>query len=99
MEIEKTCCFTGHRPEKLPWRDNEWDPRCLDLKFRLARAVEDAYRRGKRHFMCGMALGADFYFCDAVLALRERRGDVTLEACIPCEEQPNRWREEDRSTM
>lgn len=96
MEIEKTCCFTGHRPEKLPWRDNERDPRCLDLKFRLARAVEDAYRRGKRHFMCGMALGADFYFCDAVLALRERRGDVTLEACIPCEEQPNRWREGDR---
>ena len=30
MEIEKTCCFTGHRPEKLPWRDNERDPPCLD---------------------------------------------------------------------
>lgn len=96
MELEKTCCFTGHRPEKLPWRDDEGDPRCLDLKLRLGRAVEETYRQGKRHFLCGMALGADFYFCEAVLDLRARHSDVTLEACIPCEEQPNRWREADR---
>ena len=30
--------------------------------------------------MCGMARGADFYFCEAVLALRENRPGVTLEA-------------------
>lgn len=96
MKIETTCCFTGHRPEKLPWRDNEQEPRCLELKTRLAQAVEDAYEAGMRHFMCGMALGADFYFCDAVLSLRQRRPGVTLEACIPCEEQAARWRERDR---
>ena len=96
MDIEKTCCFTGHRPDKLPWRDDEGDPRGMELKLRLARAVEDAYAQGKRHFMCGMALGADFYFCDAVLELRQRRREVTLEACIPCEEQAARWRERDR---
>ena len=96
MDIQRTCCFTGHRPEKLPWRDNEADPRCLQLKERLNRAVENAYEAGMRHFLCGMALGADFYFCDAVLGLRERQPGVTLEACIPCEEQAARWRERDR---
>ena len=32
MNRETTCCFTGHRPEKLPWREDEGDPRCLELK-------------------------------------------------------------------
>ena len=96
MNRETTCSFTGHRPEKLPWRGDESDPRCLALKERLAAAVEDAYDRGMRHFLCGMARGADFYFCDAVLELRERRGGVTLEAVIPCEEQAARWSERER---
>ena len=96
MNRETTCSFTGHRPEKLPWRGDESDPRCLALKERLAAAVEDAYDKGMRHFMCGMARGADFYFCDAVLELRERRSGVTLEAVIPCEEQAARWSERER---
>lgn len=91
-----SCSFTGHRPEKLPWGEDEQDPRCLDLKRRLEEAVEEAYGAGCRHFLCGMARGADFYFCEAVLALRERYPEVTLEAVIPCEEQAARWSERDR---
>lgn len=90
MNRETTCCFTGHRPEKLPWREDEGDPRCLELKARLAGAVEAAYEKGMRHFLCGMARGADFYCCEAALALRERRPGVTVEAVIPCEEQAAR---------
>lgn len=97
MNREMNCCFTGHRPEKLPWRYDEEDPRCLELKARLRAAVDSAYESGKRHFMCGMALGADFYFCETALALRERCPDVTVEAVIPCEEQAARWRERDRA--
>lgn len=93
---ETTCCFTGHRPEKLPWGTDECDPRCLALKERLDRAVEAAWEAGKRHFICGMARGADFYFCESVLRLRERRPGVTLEAAIPWEEQAARWSERDR---
>ena len=52
MNRETTCCFTGHRPEKLPWREDEGDPRCLELKARLAGAVEAAYEKGMRHFHC-----------------------------------------------
>lgn len=96
VKRENTCCFTGHRPDKLPWRNDEGDPRCLALKEKLAGSVEDAYERGYRHFICGMALGCDLYFCETVLALRERRPGVTVEAAIPCEEQAARWREQDR---
>ncbi|MEG0765110.1 MAG: SLOG family protein, partial [Pseudoflavonifractor sp.] len=97
MDRESTCCFTGHRPDKLPWHDDEQDPRCVDLKRRMAAALEDAYGAGMRHFICGMALGADFYFCEAALALRCTHPDVTIEAAIPCEEQAERWTERDRN--
>ena len=86
-----TCCFTGHRPEKLPWGDDETDGRCAALKKKLQDAVEAAYDEGMRHFICGMARGCDLYFAEAVLSLREARGDVSLEAAVPCPSQANSW--------
>ena len=65
-----SCCFSGHRPNRLPWGSNENDPRCLELKFSLSRQLELLYGRGFRHFICGMAQGCDLYFAEAVLALR-----------------------------
>ena len=90
-ERKITCCFTGHRPEKLPWRDDEGAPGCVELKARIARTLEELYRRGYRHFISGMAKGADLYFAEAVLALRERCPDVVLEAAVPCSSQADRW--------
>ena len=57
-----TCSFTGHRPEKLPWGEDESDIRCAELKERLFDAVLAAYDQGYRHFLCGMARGSDFWF-------------------------------------
>jgi len=91
-----TCCFTGHRTEKLPWGDDERDERCLKLKEQLHDMVERAYAEGYRHFICGMARGCDTYFCEEVLALRVRYQDVTVEAAIPCPGQSGRWSAEDR---
>lgn len=97
MQQDITCCFTGHRPDKLPWGTDEGDPRCIDLKERVAASLEAAYEKGIRHFICGMALGADIYFCEAALDLRRRYPGVTVEAAIPCEEQAVRWSERDRN--
>ncbi len=88
---EITCCFTGHRPDKLPWGDREQDPRCLVLKRRLAAVIRQVCDRGYRHFICGMAQGGDLYFAEAVLALRARCPDVTLEAALPCATQADAW--------
>ena len=91
MDKETTCCFTGHRPSKLPWGQNENDPRCVKVKQELASRLEGIYETGFRHFMCGMAIGCDMYFAEAVLNLRDRHPDVSLEAVIPCGTQPDRW--------
>ena len=97
MERATTCCFTGHRPTKLPWGTSEEDSRCLALKARLEQAVECAYQQGMRHFICGMARGTDLYFAEAVLALRERCPDLTLEAARPCESQADSWPESEKA--
>ena len=96
MERESACCFTGHRPDKLPWGAQERDPRCLELKARLDRALERACQAGFRHYLCGMARGADLYFAEAVLALRQRCPEVTLECVRPCESQADSWPAEER---
>ena len=73
---EKTCCFTGHRPAKLPWGSRESDPRCAELKLELAARIEAIYELGYRHFICGMAIGCDTFFA---------------EAAVPCGSQPDKW--------
>lgn len=86
-----TCGFTGHRPVKLPWGMNENDSRCIALKEEMAIRLEAIYSAGYTHFICGMAIGCDFYFAEAVIALREKHPDITLEAAIPCGTQPDKW--------
>ena len=90
-EREITCCFTGHRPEKLPWGRDETDPRCRALKAALAEVLEAVYLDGWRHFIGGMADGADLYFAEAAAALRRQHPDLTLEGAIPCQGQERRW--------
>lgn len=95
---DNTCCFTGHRPSKLPWKTDEEDPRCLSLKEKIYDIAESLYVSGIRHYICGMAQGCDMYFCEAVLALRtEHPDEITLEAALPCETQANYWSEDQRS--
>ena len=93
MEKERVCCFTGHRPEGLPWGENEQDPLCLGLKALLAQELELTCQAGYRQFWCGMARGADLYFAEAVLACQGVHPDVELLAAVPCPNQTRGWSE------
>lgn len=87
---EKTCCFTGHRPAKLPWGSRESDPRCTELKLELAARIEAIYELGYRHFICGMAIGCDTFFAEAVIACAS--GTATLRLKRQCLRQPaDKW--------
>ena len=49
IELRKhRCCFTGHRPEKLPWGLDEADPRCAALRASIGRELASLYRQGYR---------------------------------------------------
>ena len=88
---QESCSFSGHRPEKLPWAYQEHDPRCIRLKERIADSIETAWQEGYRHFLCGMAMGCDFYFCECIQNLRRRLSGITLEAAIPCPSHDLYW--------
>ena len=94
---QMTVCFSGYRPEKLPWGYDEDDPRCAALKERLRQAVTDACEQGYRHFICGMARGVDTYCGEITLALRAQYPEITLEAAIPCPSQPEGWTPEQQA--
>ena len=96
IDSAHTCCFTGHRPDKLPWGLDERDPRCAAIKHSLAREIEGLYRRGFRHFISGMAMGCDLYFAEAALALKEKYPELMVEGAIPCPTQADRWPEAQR---
>ena len=56
-ELGHSCAFTGHRPYKLPWKDNESDPRCIMLMRRLYDQIAALAGRGVTDYYSGMAEG------------------------------------------
>ena len=93
---EITCCFTGYRPSKLPWGMDENDSRCTALKRKLYDFAEAVYLSGVRHFICGMAIGCDMLFCEAVMQLKSVYNGITIEAAIPFPGQADKWPEWER---
>lgn len=91
----KTCCFTGHRPQKLGYGENSIQ--CDELKNKLEELIiELIEKEGVTHFISGVALGVDTYATKIVLNLKTRYPHITLECAIPCENQAEKWNERDR---
>ena len=68
----KTCAFTGHRPQNLPFGFNEEDERCIDLKKTLREQIINLIEnKGVTHFISGMAIGVDKYSRCHLCYLRE----------------------------
>lgn len=90
----KTCAFTGHRPQNLPFGFNEEDERCIDLKKTLREQIINLIENeGVTYFISGMAIGVDMYAAEIVLGLKASYPGITLESAIPCESQAAKWSE------
>ena len=88
----KTCAFTGHRPQSLPFGFDESDKRCTSLKSVMRdQIVALIENEGVTHFITGMALGVDMYAAEIVLDLKSKYPHITLESAIPCETQAIKW--------
>jgi len=80
----KACCFTGHRPKKFPWGENEGDVRCVALKSKIKFAAEDLIvRRGFGKFISGMAQGTDMICAEIILTLKKIYPQIRLECAVP----------------
>lgn len=97
LELSKsTCCFTGHRPQNLPWGFNELDERCLIMKEKLKEEIINAIENGYSTFISGMALGFDMIACETVLELKKHYKHIKIIGAIPCKTQSHFWKEKDK---
>ena len=86
-----SCAFTGHRPHKFPWKDNEADPRCIALKETLAEQIATLAGAGVTEYFTGGADGVDCWAAEIVLTMREKNPALKLHCLLPHEGQADRW--------
>ena len=83
MDSEKrdiTCSFTGHRPGKLPWGNDENAPEAVRVKEKLRDYIRLlAQQKGVRRFISGMAPGIDMYAAEAVIELKKEQEGISLD--------------------
>ena len=87
-------CFTGPRPQHLPWRFNEYNKDCILLKNKIEQYITNSINSGFDYFISGMALGFDTYCAEAVLKLKKQYPNIKLECAIPNEKQCEKWSEQ-----
>lgn len=79
ININKSCCVTGHRD-----LEENFDKKNLENLF--LSLIENGYE----NFLIGMALGFDS-LCFKILENIRKNKDIKLYACIPCENQAERF--------
>ena len=84
MKRIATCCFTGHRPEKLNC------PAEIVIE-KVCNAIEDAFSDGFTEYITGMAGGIDIWAAEAVLELRKEFPQIRLICAIPFEGFERSW--------
>ena len=70
------CCFTGHRPNKLDYSENE-------IKPLLETAIDNAISDGYVTFITGMAEGVDIWAAEIVLEKKKENKDLHLICAVP----------------
>lgn len=94
----RSCAFTGHRPEKFPWKDDETDSQCIALKAVLIAQIAELAGSGVTDFLSGMARGVDTWTALAVLALRDKNPKIKLRCILPDTTQANQWSDSEQET-
>jgi len=85
--------FTGHRAEKLPWKD-ENSKQAEDFKMQLCIEINLKIKAGCDTFLTGMCNGVDIIAGEMVLELKETYPHIKLISVIPYEEFPTNWSED-----
>jgi uncharacterized phage-like protein YoqJ len=93
------CCFTGHRPEQLPWIKNEEDVRCIQLKKILSEVINRSIADGYTDFYCGMARGIDTFAAELLIEKMKNNINIRLHAVLPCPQQHEDWHHKDKQRL
>lgn len=94
-----SCCFTGYRPQKMPFKIDRRDSAFIAFENRLITRIIELINNGCTTFISGMATGFDIIAAECVLEARQliNHTIVQLICAVPFIEQakayPALWRE------
>lgn len=95
LEVESVfngrICFTGNRPNNLPWGNNEKCDLFNIFRKNLKELIIKLTERGFNYFYSGMAMGIDIIASEIVLELKDEGYNIFLECAIPCYNQTRGW--------
>jgi len=94
--LETTAAFTGPRPHRFPFGENEDHPECVALKAALRREIERLCDNGFTRFLTGAANGVDAWCALIVLDLIEQGRPIELIAIVPFRDQDEKWSAEQK---
>ncbi len=98
IPIERSCCFTGHRPKYFEFGTDETHPHCVAIKkIFLRQTIKYLIEKGVAHFISGGALGVDTWAMEEVIDLRTEYPSITLECALPYPGMSERFDENDRA--
>lgn len=84
---QHTCCFTGHRPEKVGYAE--------DIVIeKLDDAISSAIKDGYDTFITGMARGVDIGAAELVLKYRDNGALANLICACPFDGFETSWKKE-----
>jgi uncharacterized phage-like protein YoqJ len=93
MNFKNNCSFTGHRADKLSWKD-ETSKQAENFKMQLCIEIAHKIKAGCNTFYTGMCNGVDIIAGEMILELKETFPHIKLIAVIPYEDFASSWSEE-----
>ena len=91
LNIEDSCCFTGHRPDKFDFPFETDCPEYHRFNDRLCTAVADMIEKGCTKFYCGMAQGFDISAGEYIALIKQRNTALKLIGVVPFVGQEKGW--------
>lgn len=93
---ENSACFTGHRPNALPWGYDQNHSDCKALKKRIKEVLIKLIEIGITTFYNGLAEGFDLYSAQILCELKSEGYPIFIVGCIPCENQADYFSAENK---
>ncbi|MCM1328785.1 MAG: DUF1273 domain-containing protein [Ruminococcus sp.] len=83
---KKTLCFSGHRPEKLPFNGSGGSAVVRRLQSILYKEILDSISAGYSRFITGLARGVDLWAGEILMELKAQGEEISIIAVQPYKE-------------
>lgn len=83
LNLIKSACFTGYRPEKFPFSLEKNNNEYKQLISSLTETLTNLINSGCTIFYCGMAEGFDLICAERILSLKKKYNRLRLVCVLP----------------